>query len=138
MTDLPTAGRRVAALAFIPGSVAAFGTALVWASSHDPLATASTSSATTPSVDPALAAAQAKVDEAQQRLEQLRSEVEGQASAAASAASASASAAQAQAQAQAKAAAPAAKAPAPKAAAPKAAAAPAPPVQTTTTASRKR
>ena len=78
MADSATAARRVAALTLIPTSVAIFGAGLAWANGHDPQADpapASGSEAVTPAADPQLAIAQAKVDDAREKLAQLQAEV---------------------------------------------------------------
>lgn len=78
MTDSATAARRVAALTLIPTSVAIFGAGLAWANSHDPqVASAPKSEAAAPVADPQLAVAQAKVDDARDKLAQLQAEVNG-------------------------------------------------------------
>jgi hypothetical protein len=98
MTNATTAARRVAALTLIPTSVAVFGAGLAWANGHDPYASSSSKSGTSsPTPDDQLAAAQAKVDDAQTKLAKLQAEVDGrnadQASQSAAAAAASASSA---------------------------------------------
>ena len=76
MTDSATAARRVAALTLIPTSVAIFGAGLAWANGHDPqVASAPESEAAAPVADPQLAVAQAKVDDARDKLAQLQAEV---------------------------------------------------------------
>lgn len=76
MTDSAVAARRVAALTLIPASVAVFGTGLAWATTHDPsVASAPDSQAATPSNDPKMAAAEAKLDDARTRLAELQAEV---------------------------------------------------------------
>ena len=76
MTDSATAARRVAALTLIPTSVAVFGAGLAWATSNDPqVASAPESEAAAPVPDPQLAVAQAKVDDARDKLAQLQAEV---------------------------------------------------------------
>ncbi len=76
MTDSATAARRVAALTLIPTSVAIFGAGLAWANSNDPLVTSTPESqASDPVVDPQVAIAQAKVDDAREKLAQLQAEV---------------------------------------------------------------
>jgi hypothetical protein len=47
MTDARALRRRVTALAMIPAAAGVFGASVAWASSHDPLAQASSSAATT-------------------------------------------------------------------------------------------
>lgn len=75
MTDSATAARRVAALTLIPTSVAIFGAGLAWANSNDPLVTSTPESqASDPVVDPQVAIAQAKVDDAREKLAQLQAD----------------------------------------------------------------
>ena len=92
MIDPTKAARRVAALTLIPTSVAVFGAGLAWANSHDPYAGASTDSSSGQASDPALAAAQAKVDDAQAKLAKLQAEVDGRSTDPATSASATDSA----------------------------------------------
>ncbi len=77
MTNSATAARRVAALTLIPTSVAVFGAGLAWANNHDPaVATAPESEAAPAVVDPQIAVAQAKVDDARAKLADLQAEVD--------------------------------------------------------------
>ena len=92
MIDPTKAARRVAALTLIPTSVAVFGAGLAWANSHDPYAGSSTDSSSGQASDPALAAAQAKVDDAQAKLAKLQAEVDGRSTDPATSASATDSA----------------------------------------------
>ena len=93
MTDPATAARRVAALTLIPTSVAVFGAGLAWANGHDPYAGSSSQSGTSSQTpDDQLAAARAKVDDAQAKLAKLQAEVDGRSADAASQSSAAAGA----------------------------------------------
>ncbi len=92
MTDPTKAARRVAALTLIPASVAVFGAGLAWANSHDPNA-ASSSGSSGQATDPQLAAARAKVDDAQAKLAKLQAEVDARNADAASQSAAAAAAA---------------------------------------------
>lgn len=154
MTDVRALRRRVTALAMIPAAAGVFGASVAWASSHDPLAqassaTTSTATPTTPApttaaptptvsdrqavIDQRLTELNAQIGSAESRIAELQATLAAQA---ASTAAAPPSTAKAPAKAPAKAAAAAAPAPAP---APAAAPAPAPappPVNVVTKASK--
>jgi len=166
MTDIRALRRRVTALAMIPAAAGVFGASVAWASSHDPLAqassaTTSTATPTTPApttaaptptvsdrqavIDQHLTELNAQVGSAESRIAELQATLAAQAASAAGArpstagvvAKAPAKAPAAPAAAAPAAAAPAAAAPAPApAAAPAPAPAPPPPVNVVTKASK--
>jgi hypothetical protein len=166
MTDARALRRRVTALAMIPAAAGVFGASVAWASSHDPLAqassaTTSTATPTTPApttaaptptvsdrqavIDQRLTELNAQVGSAESRIAELQATLAAQAAQAAQAASAagappSTAGVAAKAPAKAAAKAPAAPAPAAPAPAPAPAAAPAPapapPVNVVTKASK--
>ena len=155
MTERARHTRRLAALGLVPLSAGAFGGAMVWAGSHNPLVATVPTSSPTPvaasTTDPQVTAALAEVADAKAQIVALQAILDQRAAAAAAAGSAvgavpapatagsAAGTAPAATSPKAVAKAPAAAAPAaPAPAAPARAAAPAaaPPVQTTTKASK--
>jgi hypothetical protein len=136
MTDRARYSRRLAALGLVPLSAGAFGGAMAWAGSHDPLAPALPTTSPTPAAasttDPEVTAALADVADAKARILALQATLDQRAAAAAAAGLAAGTVQATPGPVVAKP--PAAPAPA-RAAAPAARAA-APPVQTTTRASR--